>query len=331
MASPSSSRSKSPLRAGSDALNALGSNIVRGARKQLYRRSRESLQGWAEPLASPEEIIAMLREYDAVGGVASKLRTARFVSPRPPILGLPATSPRSPCRPESRSGAALAQLLDASLPEVDCSLPSSEGQGGSPRARAHVPLEPVLTLPRAVALDPSQLAKRKRHLLSLQTKYEKRTLGQPDAPPSDPDAWAVLEEAYPNDSADTIQAMCGYMASLGKYRRAASEQATRERDLSLLRALDDNGDGKIQYKEFMGLARATGLDPKRMRAKFVQRDLTDSGELSMKDMEQILTELRDEAIKKQVEGEERSAEERALQKYAQTTNPDMSKLVEGLI
>ena len=99
----------------------------------------------------------------------------------------------------------------------------------------------------------------------------------------------------------------------------------------LLRALDDNGDGKIQYKEFMGLARATGLDPKRMRAKFVQRDLTDSGELSMKDMEQILTELRDEAIKKQVEGEERSAEERALQKYAQTTNPDMSKLVEGLI
>ena len=39
MASPSSSRSKSPMRAGSDALNALGSNIVRGARKQLYRPS----------------------------------------------------------------------------------------------------------------------------------------------------------------------------------------------------------------------------------------------------------------------------------------------------
>ena len=37
----------------------------------------------------------------------------------------------------------------------------------------------------------------------------------------------------------------------------------------------------------MGLAKATGLDPKRMRAKFVYRDLGDSGELSMKDMEQV--------------------------------------------
>ena len=42
-----------------------------------------------------------------------------------------------------------------------------------------------------------------------------------------------------------------------------------------------------RYSEFMGLAKATGLDPKRMRAKFVYRDLADSGELSMRDMEQV--------------------------------------------
>ena len=214
----------------------------------MHRRSGESLQGWVtrrasheeepptprEPAPTPDEIIAMLREYDAAGGVASK--PSKLPTPWPPPESL--SSARSPRRPETRSGNAFAQLLDASLPKV-VFLPSDASQ-----REMRVPVEPVL--PREAAPDPSQHKARRKYLVHLQKQYEKLIKGQPNAPSSDPARLVVLQHAYPNDGAATILMMSRYLEALGKYRRADAEQQMRERDAALLRALDENGDGKIQ-------------------------------------------------------------------------------------
>ena len=280
-----------------------------------------------------EQIIAMLRAYDVKGDGMSSGRTTPVrkasqdpasallpTEPRPPAEGEPASS--SPRRRKARSGDALARLLDASLPQV-AFLPEEPRKGGPAALEAPV-------LPRKIAPDRSQLAARQKHLLRLQAQYEAHAKGIANAPASDPNRMAVLQQAYPNDDHETIEVMVRYLQALGTYRRAAEEQRVRDADAALLHALDANGDGVVSYKEFMGLAKATGLEPKRMRAKFVRRDVANRGELRMSDMEEILVELRQEATRAQLEGQKKSSEEAALQKYAQATNP-MAKLVTGLV
>ena len=86
---------------------------------------------------------------------------------------------------------------------------------------------------------------------------------------------------------------------------------------------DANGDGKIQLSEFCELSKATGFDRLKMREKFRSRDVPNSGELSMDQMREVLSELRDEMIRSQAE---LTPQQRAAQKAAQKASP-IGKLV----
>jgi hypothetical protein len=81
-----------------------------------------------------------------------------------------------------------------------------------------------------------------------------------------------------------------------------------------------------QLHEFCELSKATGFDPIRMRGKFRYRDIGDRGELSMEVMEDLLDELRDEAMKAAAEGRGPTEQEAIALKAAQQASP-LGKLV----
>ena len=70
-----------------------------------------------------------------------------------------------------------------------------------------------------------------------------------------------------------------------------------------------------QLHEFCELSKATGFDPIRMREKFKYHDIGDRGELSMEVMEDLLDELRDEALKAAAEGRGRRQRRRAAEEW----------------
>ena len=76
-----------------------------------------------------------------------------------------------------------------------------------------------------------------------------------------------------------------------------------------------------QLHEFCELSKATGFDPIRMREKFKYHDIGDRGELSMEVMEDLLDELRDEAIRAAAEGQGPTEQEAIALKAAQQASP----------
>ena len=176
--------------------------------------------------------------------------------------------------------------------------------------RRFVPPEPSL---------PSSLTGRKRELLALRKQFLKER-GMPNTPPTFFDACRML---WPKDDKQTTHMMLKYIEQLDSQRKVANQQKQRETDEKLLVALDANGDGKIQLSEFCELSKATGFDRLKMREKFRQRDVPNSGELSMDQMREVLAELRDEMIRSQAE---LTPEQRAAQKAAQKASP-LGKLV----
>ena len=74
----------------------------------------------------------------------------------------------------------------------------------------------------------------------------------------------------------------------------------KEADAALICALDTDGNGKISLAEFVELSTVTGLGRFNMRARFRDKDLGNSGELTIEQMREVLQELRDDVSKGRV-------------------------------
>ena len=81
----------------------------------------------------------------------------------------------------------------------------------------------------------------------------------------------------------------------------AQRLSTRESDAALIAKLDTDGNGTISVAEFCELGKHTGLSPAKMRQKFREVDLGNTGELTAAQMHDVFHSLRDDMARHQGE------------------------------
>jgi hypothetical protein len=90
-------------------------------------------------------------------------------------------------------------------------------------------------------------------------------------------------------------------------KQAEAHARLREADAALCQALDADGNGKISIGEFVSLSATTGMSERMMRQRFREKDLGNSGELTMEQMREVLQEMRDAGRAKREKAERAAA------------------------
>jgi len=166
---------------------------------------------------------------------------------------------------------------------------------------------------------PRELQCRSKAVLDLYAQFEKRQAGhraQISAGNSTvhvDDFEQCLRLYYPNDPKAVTVVLLGWTEKISAAKVRAQRLSTRESDAALIAKLDTDGNGTISVAEFCELGKHTGLSPAKMRQKFREVDLGNTGELTAAQMHDVFHSLRDDMARHQ--------EERAVTKAAPPMTP----------
>lgn len=143
---------------------------------------------------------------------------------------------------------------------------------------------------------PYELRNRKRDVFQLYKQFQKQKLvdDRTRSVPL-PTFDACLRLYYPKDPKEVTAVLVKWVEDVLAAKLAAAEARIRESDATLIASLDEDGSGNICITEFCTLSKSTGLSKVQLRARFRDKDLGNSGYLTMEQMRDVLCELREEA------------------------------------
>ena len=170
--------------------------------------------------------------------------------------------------------------------EMEATLKRTTDKKKAKKAKEMSEIPPVPELPR-------DLNPRKRDIQRLHEQFNNK-----EGKMASVDTFeAALKLYYPKDGKETINIMARWVIEMDKLKEAQEKVRTREADIALIEALDEDGNGKISIREFCELSKASGLSKAQMRAKFREKDLGNSGELTKEQTGELLQEMREEIVR----------------------------------